>query len=432
MKHMRYIKIIGIISALLFLISCGGGSGGGAASVGSSIITLTIGGTGPTAKVKTGQDTLFANLLSTISPGEAEAGGVVVPLPDLCGIPREVHMIRFIIEGSGMDTITRDVLVNGQCEIIETFDVPNGPSRNFIALAFDINNVQTHAGNTFENVPAPNNYVPIFMKSDVVACDLYVDINNNVGDFSNDCTDPSEPCETITHALHVNQTPLGNETICVFPGTYFPEKPDIAIGELYPLNVDRNIKLLCVDHNLNLNSGRGCILDGEIYAFEVYAPEGVVISDTATISNFTIIHFPAIFYGSGFTGVNVIGGQPIVKNNIIRDNVTGVAVFGGDPQITGNNIINNTTGITISFTSGTPVISGNTIACNIRYDLDSNKDSGTIEAPNNAWDNNPPNEFARGDADGCPGFSDDICHEGALNDVTVNVTGYTPAFCDFN
>ncbi|UCE71409.1 MAG: DUF1565 domain-containing protein [Nitrospiraceae bacterium] len=434
MKHRRYIKIIGIISALFFLVSCGGGGGGGA-SVGSSLVTLKIGGTGPSAKAQTGQDTLFANLLSTFSPGDAEAGGVVVPLPDPCGIPPFVHMIRFIIEGDGMATITRDVLVNGRCEVIETFDVPNGPSRNFIALAFDVTNRQTHSGNTIENIPAPNNYVPIYMSIDD-GCDLYVSIHdpyawNTTDGPDNTCVNLSEPCLTITHAL--TQTPEGDETICVLPGVYRPAYEDP--GESYPLIVDRSITLLC----LNLIPGNGdvaanadngvflpafpeCILEGMRWD-ESYEPDGVVIKDNATINNFRIQHFP---YPSGsqvFTGVNVVSGEPFVINNRITENVTGIGISGGNPHVRNNFISGNDQGIVIFPGIGADHdITNNTIGCNNLYDLFSNQTSGIINVPNNMWDHAPPEEFDRRDTTGCPAISDDICYDSNLGDVTVNTS----------
>jgi len=405
-------------------MSCGGGGGSGAASVGTSTIALQIGDSGLSAKATTGQDTFFANVLNLVTPNEAEAGGSIVidPDPD-CAIPLYVRMIRFIIEGDGMATITRDVPinpVNGDCVVIETFEVPNGPSRNFIAFAFDVANSQTHSGNTVETVPAPDNYVPIYLDEDR-GCDLYVDIINNVGDLSNDCTDPSEPCETITHALDPAQTPLGDETICVFPGVYRPayEGP----GETYPLFVDRSIKLLCVDDNLNLNQFRGCFLDGEIFQDEVYEPEGVVISDTATISNFTIQHFPKPSGQFVDTGVNVVSGEPTVRNNNITENVTGLAVFGGNPHIRNNIISRNDQGIVIFPGIGAGHdITNNTIACNNSYDLFSNQSSGTINVPGNRWDHVPPEEFAR-QPGGCPANSDDICYDAFIGDVTVNVDG---------
>jgi hypothetical protein len=371
MKHMRYIKIIGIISALLFLVSCGGGGGGGAASVGFSTIKITIGGVGPTAKIEIKEDTLFSNIMDLITPAEAIA--------QTCYFPQDVKRIFFSIEGNDMTTITGNVTVNN-CPIVREFQVPNGSSRVFNAYAYNAADKQAYSGSTPSAVPAVGNLVQIIMKPIVLECDLYVDINNNVGDLSNDCTDPSEPCETITHALDPAQTPLGDETICVFDGIYSPEIPDFSIGEIYPLIVDRNIKLYCVDENLTRNPFRECFLDGQRLV-----REGVEISAGATISNFTVSGFYAPRSGITVPAGNT--GSPTIINNKIVNNEVGVSLQGGNPLVLLNNITNNQVGLFVG--EGAPKINYNSIWCNSTRDLANGRfeNSGVLNAQSNLWDN---------------------------------------------
>ena len=134
---MKKLLIILLLALLTINVSCGGGSG--SSSAGTSLVTITVGDSGQSATLKVEKNTLFAQakifLNKFLRSDEAVAS-----------IPSNVNKITFTISASDMATMTKDVLVQGQTSIRETFSVPNGRDRYFLVEAKDILDRVTHHG----------------------------------------------------------------------------------------------------------------------------------------------------------------------------------------------------------------------------------------------------------------------------------------------
>jgi hypothetical protein len=93
---------------------------------GTSLVTITIGGSGKTASLAVRPATLVTRAGLQLSrvwyTGKAIAAGITPP---------EVKGIRITVTASDMATINRNVQVLGQQDISDTFEVPNGPARLF-------------------------------------------------------------------------------------------------------------------------------------------------------------------------------------------------------------------------------------------------------------------------------------------------------------
>jgi protocatechuate 3,4-dioxygenase beta subunit len=141
---MHYLKILSISLLFLILLAACGGGGGGSSSVSgesSSLVSLTVGGSGQTASLRIEKNTLFAQAKKWIND--------LIKADDvIAGIPSNVSKITFNISASDMTTITKTDSVSGQSSITETFTVPNGNSRHFAVSAYDSAGTVVYTGST--------------------------------------------------------------------------------------------------------------------------------------------------------------------------------------------------------------------------------------------------------------------------------------------
>ncbi len=138
-------KVISI-AILVFLVSCGGGGGGSSSvSSGSSLVSITVGGSGSAASLKIEKNTLYAQakifLRKIFKSNEAVAA-----------IPVNVSSIVFTVSAPDMPTMTRTVAISGQTSITETFTVPNGSNRYFVVRAYDSAGNSIYQGETYSNL----------------------------------------------------------------------------------------------------------------------------------------------------------------------------------------------------------------------------------------------------------------------------------------
>ncbi|OGW38267.1 MAG: hypothetical protein A2Y97_04595 [Nitrospirae bacterium RBG_13_39_12] len=121
---MKKLLIILFLALLTVNVNCGGGGGDSGSSAdgtggntsGTSLVRITIGS-------------------SSVSQ---TASNKVVSDISAAGIPSNIYKIVFTISGPDMSTIIKEVLVEGQTSITETFSVPNGKNRHFLVEAEDI------------------------------------------------------------------------------------------------------------------------------------------------------------------------------------------------------------------------------------------------------------------------------------------------------
>ncbi len=94
------------------MFSCGGG-GGTVSDSGATKVTISLG------------QSKLASFMNNLVGRSSSA------------IPSNVASIRIVISGPGMDTIDQSFDVAGRTEIVESFEVPNGTDRHFLAIATD-------------------------------------------------------------------------------------------------------------------------------------------------------------------------------------------------------------------------------------------------------------------------------------------------------
>ena len=141
----HYLSILSI--GLLFLIllsSCGGGGAGSSSSSPggpSSMVTLTVGGSGQAASLKIEKKTLFAQAAGWFN-------GLIKTDEVIAGIPSNVSKITFTVSAPDFNTLTRTDPVSGQSIITETFTVPNGDNRHFAIYAYDSTGTAVYTGST--------------------------------------------------------------------------------------------------------------------------------------------------------------------------------------------------------------------------------------------------------------------------------------------
>ncbi len=139
-KRLFYISIS--LLALTLLASCGGGGkGSSASSAGSSVVSITVGGSGQTAKLKLERNTFLAQ-------AKLWFGGLIKTDAAVAAIPSNVSKIAFTISASDMTTITREVPVSGHVSITESFTVPNGNNRYFLVEAKNTSGTVLYKGST--------------------------------------------------------------------------------------------------------------------------------------------------------------------------------------------------------------------------------------------------------------------------------------------
>ncbi len=157
---MKKLLIILLLGLLTINVSCGGGGSG--SSAGTSLVTITVGEGMQSESLKVEKNTLFAQakifFKKFLKSDEAVAA-----------IPSNVHKITFTISASDMATMTKDVLVQGQTSIKETFSVPNGNDRYFLVEAKDfLDKVLYHGKATDVDLDGKPINLSIHMESVVV------------------------------------------------------------------------------------------------------------------------------------------------------------------------------------------------------------------------------------------------------------------------
>jgi hypothetical protein len=125
-------KMLTIVLALLLLAALLTTEGCGSSTTGtksSSMVTVTI-GNNKSVSLTIRPATLLAR--AELQLRRAWRSGVAV-----AGIPAAVKKIVITVSAPDMTTITRTILVVGQLEITDTFEVPNGTGRHFKIEAFN-------------------------------------------------------------------------------------------------------------------------------------------------------------------------------------------------------------------------------------------------------------------------------------------------------
>jgi hypothetical protein len=137
---MKKLYILFILALLTLNITCGGDGSLSSDSSSTTKVTINIGET------RIAQSA--GNLPSTATT-----------------IPSNVATIRFEISAPDIDTIERTVSVAGQESISESFIVPNGSNRHFIAEAYNLNSVLIYKGDTYADLNGTPVNITIVMVS---------------------------------------------------------------------------------------------------------------------------------------------------------------------------------------------------------------------------------------------------------------------------
>ncbi|UCE71453.1 MAG: hypothetical protein JSU99_09210, partial [Nitrospiraceae bacterium] len=157
MRYTNVIKVFCLLSMLVLLASCGGGTGG--AGAGTSTVSIAIGGTGQIAMIEQQENTLFAGIVDLFTPNKAMAQ------QNGCYFPPDVHRIEFeIIEGLGLAPQQRTVIADGRCPLIEEFTVRNGNGIIFNADEYSESGDHLYPGSTIQNISGPD-HVRIIMRN---------------------------------------------------------------------------------------------------------------------------------------------------------------------------------------------------------------------------------------------------------------------------
>lgn len=233
--------------------------------------------------------------------------------------------------------------------------------------------------------------------------EFYVDANS--GDDDNNPGTNALPFQTITHALVFA---VSGETVKVRPGRY-----DVALGEVFPLQVPVGVTLLGDEPSKGLDvkiagtnpdkfinpvlqTGAGAVIAGlsiQNIGTEIGAMGLVLDANQITVRNNTI-------HNNGDSGIYVIEGSinHHLIGNIVRDNTwVGIGFISGGvgSKVEGNHLHSNTFGVEYDAPGGdlgggsAGSIGGNIISCNRSNDVWTNQ-SITISAANNFWDHVPP------------------------------------------
>lgn len=141
----RIIKSVAIILVILltaFMLSCGGG-GGSVSNSGTTKVTVSIG----QSKLASFADKLWGKSSSAI--------------------PSNVVSIRIVISAVDMTPIEKAVDVSGSTEIVETFEVPNGSNRHFLAVAHALDGSSLYQGDVFSDLDGTAKDITIQMGFDI-------------------------------------------------------------------------------------------------------------------------------------------------------------------------------------------------------------------------------------------------------------------------
>ncbi|MBI5055462.1 MAG: LamG domain-containing protein [Nitrospirae bacterium] len=136
-----------IIFILMVISLTGCSSGGSGSSGGKSNVTVTVGKKSLAAINREAGKALFAkaaDFFKFLLPDEAVAAS--------SSIPSNVKTITFTIQGPDMTTLTREVDTSGRMEMVESFDVPNGPGRIFTVEAKNSCGSIIYKGTTFADI----------------------------------------------------------------------------------------------------------------------------------------------------------------------------------------------------------------------------------------------------------------------------------------
>ncbi|MBA4371620.1 MAG: hypothetical protein C0402_02025 [Thermodesulfovibrio sp.] len=121
--------------------------------------TLSCGGGGSSPVSAGSMTTVHVNLLSAKQQDAARTLQL--------SAPSDVRFIRVVISGSGMATIEKEIDVAGRTELVETFQVPNGPSRRFYARAVDGKGGSLYQGDILADLDGITRSVDILMGFDI-------------------------------------------------------------------------------------------------------------------------------------------------------------------------------------------------------------------------------------------------------------------------
>ncbi|MEW6586586.1 MAG: Ig-like domain-containing protein [Nitrospirota bacterium] len=145
-----------LLALALLSIHCGGGGSGSSGSgKNKSLVTITVGGAGQTASLQIEPETFLVRIKSFIRNLEQT--------PALASIPSNVHKISFMIAAPDISTMTKDVLVQGQDTIRESFSVPNGKNRFFLVEAKDVSNRVLYRGEATADLDGKPVHLSIIM-----------------------------------------------------------------------------------------------------------------------------------------------------------------------------------------------------------------------------------------------------------------------------
>ncbi len=132
----RVMLLLSVVLLLAITAGCGGGSS--AVNSGSSLVSISVGGNGKSARISIEKNTFFARAGFLARKFIASAGSA------FAAIPAGVTEIEFTISGPEPDfqPQSRKVpVVSGGVDITEQFVVPNGNKRRFLVEA---NNISGH------------------------------------------------------------------------------------------------------------------------------------------------------------------------------------------------------------------------------------------------------------------------------------------------
>jgi parallel beta-helix repeat protein len=451
---MRKVILLILLGLSMISISCGSGSNDSSSDTTTVIINLGD-----------------KNSSSSMRTGDVSSSS----------IPSSVTSIRVTVSADDMVTIQKTVSVAGKSSVSITLEIPNGPNRHILVEALNASGSVLYSGETVVSVGGQSLELTINLEY-AYPCELFVDL---AGTDNSDCTDPDNPCKTITYAL---QQTTGNVSICIGEGTF-----SISTGETFPLVLKEGIKLKCqgVNHSSVIDGGvsdviqgapnasiEGCTISGTPAIDDNGDPitvnnciidgpggAGVLLSADSTVMNSIIRNYN----GEGHYAIRISGGNSTLSGNTISGNFDGVRITGGNPALSNNTINNNNnTGIYISGSAnpvitnntinnngsfgvyissvgsptptfsgntltgnnygiridgGTPIISGNILSCNTSSDLYYNLQIPTLDVSNNMWDHDPPITDT-----GCQGQGEDICDR--YGSVTFSTSSLAPSPCD--
>jgi parallel beta-helix repeat protein len=377
---MRKLFIIGVISLFIASTNCGSGGGSSSTSSGTSAVKITVGS-------------------AAVSSLAAEA----VSKSATSAIPSGVTTVRVTVSAPDIGTIIEERSVAGQDAVTITIEIPNGPDRLIVVEALDASGTVLFAGEDLVDlVGLPVAITVEMIPTTITSPQLHVDVD--IGSDDSNCTDPENPCKTITYTL---TQAAEDKEIFIAAGLYRQES-----GETFPLVLKSGTMIL------------NCL--GENNTTVIGPSNGVpIISDNGT----AITISDCVIDGDGLSPIGILlSADSSVSGNTIINNTVGVSIDGGSPVLTENSITDNEIGLSIAAGASPDINNENVLSCNTDSDLENR--AINIDASNNLWDHSPPETEFEAGAQSCSRTGEDICDHIEEGGTFVDDSALAPDPCD--